>query len=136
MLPVADWLALDESKAAQHVPYLLAVDGDDALQRVLVDARLMQAARRCLLLWRRLQEHGGVHDSYAERLLAREKAAWAAEQQPAQAQAPVAAEAVVQSSVAVVTRQSETVREANSRRTGDHDFTVILDRHAGGSVIG
>jgi ferredoxin len=62
------------------VPYLLAVDGDDALQRVIADARLMQAARRCLLLWHRLQEHGGVHDSHAQRLLAREKAAWAAQQ--------------------------------------------------------
>ena len=60
------------------------------LQRVIVDARLMQATRRCLLLWRRLQEHGGVHDSHADRLLAREKAAWAAEQQ---AQAPAGAAA-------------------------------------------
>ena len=81
MLPVADWLALDEPDAAKRVPYLLAVDGQDALQRVIVDAQLMQATRRCQLLWRRLQEHGGVHDSHAERLLAREKAAWAAEQQ-------------------------------------------------------
>jgi hypothetical protein len=32
MLPVADWLALAEAEAAQHVPYLLAVDADDALQ--------------------------------------------------------------------------------------------------------
>jgi ferredoxin len=37
---------------------------------------MMQATRRCLLLWHRLQEHGGIHDSHAERLLAREKAAW------------------------------------------------------------
>ncbi len=88
MLPAADWLALDEREAAQRVPYLLAVDASDALQRVIVDARLMQAARRCLLLWHRLQEHGGVHDSHAERLLAREKAAWAAEHA---AQAPAAA---------------------------------------------
>ena len=36
----------------------------------------MQATRRCLLLWHRLQEHAGIHDSHAERLLAREKAAW------------------------------------------------------------
>ena len=50
---------------------------------MIVDARLMQATRRCLLLWHRLQEHGGVHDSHAERLLAREKAAWAASQQAA-----------------------------------------------------
>ena len=80
MLPAADWLALAEGEAARRVPYLLAVDGDDALHRVVVDLRLMQAARRCLLLWRRLQEHGGVHDSHAERLLAVEKAAWAAAQ--------------------------------------------------------
>ncbi|MGZ5133149.1 MAG: hypothetical protein ACXWJ1_17805, partial [Caldimonas sp.] len=94
MLPVADWLALEERDAAEHVPYVLAVDRDDALQRLLVDARLMQAARRCLLLWRRLQEHGGVHDSHAERLLAREKAAWAAAAAPAAAAPAAAAEAV------------------------------------------
>jgi hypothetical protein len=80
MLPVADWLALDESEAARRVPYVLAVDADDGLHRLVVDLRLMQAARRCLLLWRRLQEHGGVHDSHAERLLATEKAAWTAAQ--------------------------------------------------------
>jgi hypothetical protein len=78
MLPAADWLALTEQQATRRVPYLLAVDEQDRLQRVIVDARLMQATRRCLLLWRRLQEHGGVHDSHAERLLAREKAAWVA----------------------------------------------------------
>jgi ferredoxin len=80
MVPAADWLALGEAEAAQRVPYVLAVDADDALQRVIVDSRMMQATRRCLLLWQRLQEHGGVHDSHAERLLAREKAAWAADQ--------------------------------------------------------
>lgn len=90
MLPAAEWLALDEHQAAQRVPYLLAVDGQDGLQRVLVDARLMQATRRCLLLWHRLQEHAGVHDSHAERLLAREKAAWAATlaESPGTAQPP------------------------------------------------
>jgi len=91
MLPAADWLALDDPASARRVPYVLAVDKDDTLQRLVVDARVMQATRRCLLLWRRLQEHGGVHDSHAERLLAREKAAWAADAQtatPAAAAAP------------------------------------------------
>lgn len=73
MLPVVDWLALSEQEAQQRVPYLLAVDGNDVLHRVIVDARLMQATRRCLLLWRRLQEHGGVHDSHAPTRLAREQ---------------------------------------------------------------
>jgi hypothetical protein len=89
MLPVAEWLGLDESAAAERVPYLLAVDAGDALQRVIVDARLMRATRRCLLLWRRLQEHGGVHDSHAERLLAAERAARSAQPAPQSEPAPV-----------------------------------------------
>jgi hypothetical protein len=100
MLPAADWLALDERAVAQRVPYLLAVDGQDVLQRVIVDARLMQATRRCLLLWHRLQEHGGVHDSHADRLLAREKAAWAAEQQAPASAAPQAVAAAATGALA------------------------------------
>ncbi|MFO1323765.1 MAG: hypothetical protein U1F15_06845 [Burkholderiales bacterium] len=79
MIAAADWLQLPERTAAERVPFLWAVDADDRLHRVIVDARLMQAARRCLLLWHRLQEHAGIHDSHAERLLARERAAWEAE---------------------------------------------------------
>jgi ferredoxin len=79
MMPLAEWLGAPEKIAAERVPYLLAVDGDNALRRVIVDARMVQATRRCLLLWHRLQEHGGIHDSHAERLLAREKSAWEAQ---------------------------------------------------------
>ncbi len=117
MLPVADWLALDETAAAKCVPYLLAVDGQDALQRVIVDAKLMQATRRCQLLWRRLQEHGGVHNSHAERLLAREKAAWAAER-PAAAAAPVAVEAAAAAPVSAApttATEAEPAAPAHSR---------------------
>jgi len=89
MLPVADWLALSEDDAARRVPYLLAVDAEDRLHRVLVDAKMMQATRRCQLLWHRLQEHAGIHDSHAERLLARERAERAAV--PAAEPAPAAA---------------------------------------------
>ncbi len=81
MLPVADWLKLPEGSANDRVPYLWAVDADDRLHRVIADARLMQSVRRNLLLWHRLQEHAGIHDSHAERLLAQEKAAWEAQKQ-------------------------------------------------------
>jgi hypothetical protein len=98
MVPVADWIALGEEAAAQRVPYLLAVDAGNVLHRVLVDSSLMQATRRCLVLWRRLQEQGGINNSHAERLLARAKAAWEAEKtnelealRAAGAAAPVAA---------------------------------------------
>jgi hypothetical protein len=112
MAPAADWLALDERDAAQRVPYVLAVDGGDALQRVIVDARMMQATRRCLLLWHRLQEHGGVHDSHAERLLAREKAAWAADRAAA---APVPAEAHAAAADSPVGDEAETTAPTHSR---------------------
>jgi ferredoxin len=111
MLPAADWLALDEADAAKRVPYLLAVDGQDRLQRVIVDARLMQATQRCQLLWRRLQEHGGVHDSHAERLLAREKAAWQAEQAPPSAAPAASAAATAVTAVAAATATAATEAE-------------------------
>ncbi len=81
MVPAADWLALDAQAAADKVPYVLAVDRDDVLQRVVVDAKLMQSARRCREMWHRRQELGGVHNSHAERLLAQQKALWEAEKQ-------------------------------------------------------
>jgi ferredoxin len=81
MVPVADWLALADTDAAERVPYVLAVDENDRLHRVIVDAKLIQATRRCLLLWHRLQEHGGINNSHAEQALAREKAAWETQKQ-------------------------------------------------------
>jgi len=72
-LPAADWLRLGEAEAAVRLPYVLAAGEDGQLQRLLVDAHLMKAARARLLLWRRLQEHAGIHDSHAERLLAEER---------------------------------------------------------------
>jgi len=79
MTPVAEWLALAEREAAERIPYVWAVDAEDGLHRVIVDSRLVQATRRCELLWHRLQEHGGVHNSHAEQTLARERAAWEAQ---------------------------------------------------------
>lgn len=80
MLPAAEWLALPESAQAERVPYVWAVDAEDRLHRVIIDLKLMQATRRCLLLWHRLQEHAGINDSHAAALLARERAAWEASQ--------------------------------------------------------
>ncbi|MBI3370209.1 MAG: hypothetical protein HY017_00450 [Betaproteobacteria bacterium] len=76
MVTVEQWLSLGEMEREGKVPYVLAVDENDVLQRLVVDARLMQAARRCREMWHRLQELGGIHNSHAERLLAREKIAW------------------------------------------------------------
>jgi ferredoxin len=81
MVPAAEWLASPAEAVGNKVPYVVAVDGEDVLHRLIVDAKLMQAARRCREMWHRLQELGGVHNSHAARLLAREKAAWEEEKQ-------------------------------------------------------
>jgi ferredoxin len=88
MLPVAEWLTLDDEDAGQRVPFLWAVDAQDRLHRVLVDAKMMRATRACNLLWRRLQEHAGIHDSHAERLLNEERARQAATPVAAPAASP------------------------------------------------
>jgi ferredoxin len=76
MIPADEWLARDPKSVGDVIPYVLAVDPNDVLQRVIVDTRLMQMAARCRTFWHRLQEQGGVHNSHAEILLAREKARW------------------------------------------------------------
>jgi ferredoxin len=87
MVPVAEWLAREPQAREGLVPYVWAVDRANALVRVIADQRLMNAAFRCRTLWHRLQEQGGIHNSHAERLLARERAAWEASARDA---APVA----------------------------------------------
>jgi ferredoxin len=79
LVPADEWLASDTTKQAESLPYVLAVDADDVLQRVIVDARLMNIVARCRTFWHRLQEQGGIHNSHAEILLAREKAKWDAQ---------------------------------------------------------
>ena len=79
LVPADEWLASSAAKQGETVPCVLAVDAHDALQRVLVDGRLMNIVARGRTFWHRLQEQGGIHNSHAEILLAREKARWAEE---------------------------------------------------------
>jgi hypothetical protein len=81
LVPADEWLAGDAAKQTGTLPCVLAVDADDVLQRVIVDTRLMQAVARCRTFWHRLQEQGGIHNSHAEILLAREKTKWESQMQ-------------------------------------------------------
>ncbi|MCP5113118.1 MAG: hypothetical protein GY953_19995, partial [bacterium] len=56
MLPVAEFLELDPADAAEKQPYVLLIDDDDVLHRAVVEAKLIEAARRCREMWRNLQE--------------------------------------------------------------------------------
>ncbi len=101
MIPVDEVLTRERRGLPDKVPSVLMVDGNNVLQKVIVDEHLIREARRCREMWHSLQELGGVHNSHAEALLAREKKAWEERMQqeaeklaaamPAAASAPAAA---------------------------------------------
>ena len=129
MVPVADWLRRAEGPADHAVPYLLAVDAEDGLQRLVVDDRLIQATRRCLENWHRLQELGGVHNSHAERLLARERARWEEEKRKeieALAGAPVAPAAGAETPAPVAASAVAAVPEAEPERSPDEAYIETI----------
>jgi hypothetical protein len=76
MIPVDECLTRERKGLPDKVPKLLMVDADNVLQKVVVDERLIREARRCREMWHSLQELGGIHNSHAEKLLAREKKTW------------------------------------------------------------
>ena len=124
MRPAAEWLVRKAGVPADHVPYVWAVDADGCVVRAVCDDKAIAAARRCLDAWHRLQELGGVHNSHADRLLAREKAAWEEQRRrdeseklgvaPATAPvaAPVAASAASPAAAAEVTEPARSPDDA------------------------
>ncbi len=101
MLPVGEYLRLEARSAPDKVPFITVVGEDNKLHRAIVDDRLIRAALRCRESWRSLQELGGIHNSHAERLLAREKKTW--EEHEKSAAAARAADAKPAAPAAVVT---------------------------------
>jgi hypothetical protein len=76
MIPVDESLAKERKGLPDKVPSLLMVDRANRLQRVIVAQGLLRQAARCREMWHSLQELGGIHNSHAEQLLAREQKAW------------------------------------------------------------
>jgi hypothetical protein len=81
MVPASEYLQLEDGETTDKVPYVLMVDGENVLHRVVVTHNIISAARRYAQAWRNLQELGGIHNSHALALLEREKEAWEAEKQ-------------------------------------------------------
>lgn len=91
LMPVADCLGRELKGMPEQVPCVMMVDRQSLLQKVIVDDKLLRAAQRCRETWHSLQELGGIHNSHAERLLARERKVWEEhEQQEAANRAPQA----------------------------------------------
>lgn len=81
MVPLAQYLELDQAARTASTPYILMIDQGDGLHRIKVRGRLIDAARHCAGRWRSLQELGGIDNSHAAKLLARERELWDRERQ-------------------------------------------------------
>jgi len=132
MVPIAEWLSRPAGANDNRVPYLLAVDAQDNLQRLIVDDKLVQAARRCLNDWHRLQELGGVHSSHAERMLARVRTLWE-EQKRQEIEAltaanatPAAAESAPAATRAPAAEAAAEVVEAEPERSPDEPYIETI----------
>ncbi|MGZ8265015.1 MAG: ferredoxin [Burkholderiales bacterium] len=112
MAPVKAWLKPGSAPPADGVPYIAMVDENDVLQRVIVDAALIEEARRCRTVWHSLQELGGIHNSHAERLLAHEREAWEKEARAVEARKSEAAPAAPQAAAAAAAATAESAAPA------------------------
>jgi hypothetical protein len=114
MIPVDESLAKERKGLPDKVPSLLMVDAENRLQKVIVAQSLIRQASRCREMWHSLQELGGVHNSHAQNLLAREQKAWQERlQKEAEADAASAPKSASGASpaAAVTAAAAETVEE-------------------------
>jgi len=81
MIPLRECLEGDGAQDNGKVPFILMVDDDDFLHRVVVGKSIVKAAKRYASSWRNLQELGGIGNSHALRLLDAEKQIWEEEKQ-------------------------------------------------------
>ena len=133
MLTAQDWMARPLRDPILGVPYVLAVDEADLLCRLVVDERLMRAALRCREAWHRLQALGGINDSRAEKLLARERQAWEEARQrevaaavPSPAAPAGAAESAPAAPAAAAPSAAPAVADAEPARNPDEPYIETI----------
>lgn len=74
MAPLHEYLGMKPEEAADHIPYITAVDADGEVARIAVTRHVVDMVRRVAVMWRGTQEFGGVDNSYARKLLDEERA--------------------------------------------------------------
>jgi hypothetical protein len=124
MVAAAEAIAHGTDALADTVPCLLVVDAGNRLQKVMADDSMIREARRVGAMWRSLRELGGIRNSHAELLVARERAAWQEQQQQREvAAAPAVAEAVAEAvAPAAAPAQVAEVAAAEPERSPDEPY--------------
>ena len=144
LLPVSEFLTRERKDLAEKVPCLLMVDGDNRLQKVIVNDALVREVRRCVEAWRSLQELGGIHNSHAARLLEQERKIWTEQAQAAAAvvsqqtsaavaapAAPAAAVTATAAAEAAPEKSSDDAYIETARCTSCNECTQINDKMFG-----
>ena len=118
LIRIEESLARERKGLPDKIPSLLMVDGENRLQKVIVDQSLIRQAGRCRDMWHSLQELGGVNNSHAQKLLAREQKAWQEQLSQSQAQAaPAAAPAAAAATAAPAAGNRSRSGRAGGRAT-------------------
>ena len=73
MVPIGEFLETPAEEANHKIPFITAVNSQGQVVRVVVSRPLLPVVQRVAQSWRHLQELGGINNSYALDLLAREK---------------------------------------------------------------
>jgi len=73
MLPLREFLQLQVSDRQNKVPYILAIDGNGGIARVVMTRSVLQVLAESQVRWRKLQEEAGIENSHAQALLAAEQ---------------------------------------------------------------
>jgi hypothetical protein len=120
LIRVEESLARERKGLPDKIPSVLMVDGENRLQRVIVDQSLIRQAGRVRDMWHSLQELGGINNSHARKLLARERKAWEEQVQQSQPEAAPAAPAAAAS--AAPAAAAETAAAPVEERSADEAY--------------
>jgi len=71
LIPIQEYLAMDQERATQKIPFVWGVDANQALHRLVVSRELTLACLDRLNYWHTLQEMAGVRNRYVELAIAR-----------------------------------------------------------------
>ena len=126
MAPVSEFLNGNASGISDKVPYVLMVDRENVLHKAIVNEKLVRSARQCADRWHILQELGGIHNSHAAQLLARERKLWAERAaepaEPATGMQPPESAAVSAAAPAVAAAPPTVLDNAEAQRSPDEAY--------------
>ncbi|MDH5475607.1 MAG: ferredoxin [Cyclobacteriaceae bacterium] len=73
LIPLADYLSLDQKDVPSKVPFIWVVDEQSELQKMAVSISIVLACKERLDFWDYLQENAGIHNYHVDEAIERER---------------------------------------------------------------